>query len=294
MGTRYSSTVTSDLASYNANPPPDDGSQTEANKTKWSTVKNKLGDPTKGALENLDTSIVEHFAEGPDAKSAAYTTSASDYNTVLEVSGSPTISLGDPTSVGAGYRTTVANAGSGTVTVDVDGGSTINGASSITLNPGESLEVIVNAAGTAYITKSQSYNEFAAGTKMGFFQDTAPTDWTIDATVDEHAVRLTKGSAAGGQAGGAIGGTNDFSTQFASLAEGATPGVGDHVLTLAEIPSHNHGGGYVRNTTSNAVIFDSGGAYGIASSDSKGSDGAHGHTVDLRVKWASWIVCTKD
>ncbi len=294
MGTRYSSTVTSDLAAYNSDPPPDDGSQTEANKTKWSTVKNKLGDPTKGALENLDTSIVEHFAEGPDTKSAAYTTSASDYNTVLEVSGSPTISLGDPTSVGAGYRTTVANAGSGTVTVDVDGGSTINGASSITLNPGESLEVIVNAAGTAYITKSQSYNEFAAGTKMGFFQDTAPTYWTIDATVDEHAVRLTKGSAAGGQAGGATGGNYNFSTQFDNLAKSGTPGIGDHVLSEAQLPTVQLGGSWLKSTASGSVAFTGGGQYGFDSLDAFGSGNGHSHTVDLRVKWASWIVCTKD
>ena len=44
-------------------------------------------------------------------------------------------------------------------------------------------------------------DNFAATTAIPFYQDTAPTGWTIVAAVDEHAMRLTKGSGAGGQAG---------------------------------------------------------------------------------------------
>ena len=203
MGTKYSSTVTSDLSSYNADQPPDDGSQTEANKVKWSTVKNKLGDPTKGALENFDTSIVEHFDEGPDAKSAAYTTAASDYNTVLEVTGATTITLADPTSVGAGYRTTVLNAGADTVTVDVDGGGEVEGSTSMTMGPGES--------GTEYRSvggQSPAVGPLPSGTKWLVAQASAPVGSTIDNTFDGRMVIVAGDINDGTVAGGATDGTD--------------------------------------------------------------------------------------
>jgi hypothetical protein len=80
------------------------------------------------------------------------------------------------------------------------------------------------------------------GTPVLFYQDVAPPTWTILQAVDEHSTRLTKGLAAGGQQGGLSGGTNDFSDQFAVLAEGATPGVGDHTLTSAQtgVAPHAH------------------------------------------------------
>lgn len=47
-----------------------------------------------------------------------------------------------------------------------------------------------------------NYSEFASGTIMFFYQDTAPTGWTIDDTLDDKALIITKGSAAGGETGG--------------------------------------------------------------------------------------------
>lgn len=43
---------------------------------------------------------------------------------------------------------------------------------------------------------------FASGTKTLFYQDTAPTGWTIEDTLDDKLVFITKGSAAGGEKGG--------------------------------------------------------------------------------------------
>ena len=128
--------------------------------------------------------------------------------------------------------------------------------------------------------------EIPSGTAMIFYEDTAPIGWTIVAGVDEHAVRLTKGSAALGEAGGTIGGTQNFSTVFGTTAtdnesahthsfttgnNSATKVVSNAqllVLTVADHP-HTHSG------TTNA-----------------GS--AHSHAIDLRVKWASCIVASKD
>lgn len=171
---------------------------------------------------------------------------------------------------------------------------------------------------------SRKVINFASGTACLFYQDTAPTGWTITQSVDEHAVRLTKGSAAGGATAGTAGGTHDFSTQFASLAEGATPGVGSHTLTGAESgtsahthPSHTHNclvswdsGALLRGTlgveeatgrgTTPTYDLDEnlGQAYlqstvTPASSAANASSG-HSHTVDLRVKWAACIIATLD
>lgn len=41
-----------------------------------------------------------------------------------------------------------------------------------------------------------------AGTKMVFYQDAAPTGWTIENTLDDKLLFITKGSVAGGETGG--------------------------------------------------------------------------------------------
>lgn len=51
--------------------------------------------------------------------------------------------------------------------------------------------------------ESLSFAEFPSGTKMLFYQDTAPTGWTIQNTLNDKVVYITKGSSAGGQTGGA-------------------------------------------------------------------------------------------
>ena len=154
MGSKYSTNVTS---GYNTSPPADDGSATEANRIKWSTIKSKLADPDKTRNDLVNTDLVEHFDQGPDAKSGAYTTLATDYNTVLECTGTITISLGDAATMAAGYFVTVVNAGAGTVTVDLDtGADTLNGdeAGSTTLSPDNSLSFMVNSSADGYYTAS--------------------------------------------------------------------------------------------------------------------------------------------
>jgi len=43
-----------------------------------------------------------------------------------------------------------------------------------------------------------------AGTKMLFYQDTAPLGWTLESTLDDKVVMITKGKAQGGSPGGEI------------------------------------------------------------------------------------------
>lgn len=91
-----------------------------------------------------------------------------------------------------------------------------------------------------------------AGTKMVFFQASAPTGWTQDASVNDRVLRVVSGT------GGGTGGSWTIS--------GLT--VAGHSLTIAQLPSHDHGG----NT-------GAGGSHSHTAST--GSAGAHTHTARL-------------
>lgn len=152
----------------------------------------------------------------------------------------------------------------------------------------------------------------AQTTKALWYQDVAPTGWTIVAAVDDHAVSLTKGSVASGIEGGTVTGTNAFSDQFAAHAEGAALGVGNKTLQETHIPSHNHGGG---NHDHSADINGSGGALQWTANATQlsnpggtseiiedsgtiislyGGGTGHSHTIDQDVDRAHCIIAAKD
>ena len=60
MATNPYSTQT--IANYNASPPPDDGSQTSANKVEWAKHKTKLADPIKTLAESINSNVLSAFA----------------------------------------------------------------------------------------------------------------------------------------------------------------------------------------------------------------------------------------
>lgn len=57
------------ITGYNANPPPDDGSQVSDNEVSWSKHKNKIGDPLKTAIESIDTNVKSFSDESPSGQS---------------------------------------------------------------------------------------------------------------------------------------------------------------------------------------------------------------------------------
>lgn len=149
-------------------------------------------------------------------------------------------------------------------------------------------------------------------TKMLFYQDTAPSGWTIDSVPDNTVVRITQGLAGGGVTGGTTTGTNVFSDQFAAHGENATYGVRNHTLVEAEIPQHNHGGGNHGHSSDTFNQFGSQGsctdtttnnpgfttslinASGTIISNYGGATPAHAHTINLDAKAAPCIIATKD
>lgn len=158
------------------------------------------------------------------------------------------------------------------------------------------------------------------GTKMLFQQTSAPTGWTKDTTHNDKVPRLVSGSVSSG-------GSVDFSTAFArtatdgfSLLQTHLPNVSFTVsgITLND-PGHNHNNGAYShllqtnngNGSPAGIDFSPGEANvgssaamttnttGITISNqgsaaSGGSNTAHAHNIDLRVKYVDFIIATKN
>lgn len=155
MGTKYSSNSAS---GYNATPPPDDGTVSEANKTKWSTIKTKLADPVKDLADTINTELATHFNNGPTALTTNTTLGATHYNQIIQVSGaSVTLTLTDAATLTAGWFCWIVNTdSSNTVTLGrATAGDTINGtAANYSIVAGQTLFLFVNAAANGFITVS--------------------------------------------------------------------------------------------------------------------------------------------
>lgn len=147
-------------------------------------------------------------------------------------------------------------------------------------------------------TVQASAGGFASGTAMIFRQTAAPTGWTKDTTNNDNGTfRVVTGTASSG-------GTVAFTTAFASQAVSGTIGnLGSYTLATADIAAHTHTlqagnanppGGYLGG--SKAVDKT------IQTTSSTGGGGSHTHTggtftgtaINLAVKYADYIVATKN
>lgn len=182
MGNKWS---TVSVSGYGASNPSDDGAATEANKVKYSTITTNLTDPLKTSVESIVTNLDELFTETTTAVSTSYTTVASDHATWLEVTGTTTVTLLAASTAGAGYRVGVKNAGAGVVTVARSGSDTIDGATSIAVDAGDSAGLIVNAAGNGYIHTKSRANWYES---TGF---RAVRSTSIDPSADNNWVRVS-------------------------------------------------------------------------------------------------------
>lgn len=181
------------------------------------------------------------------------------------------------------------------------------------------------AIGTALNLSGGVLRTFAQNTEAVFYQDTAPTGWTIDNTINDELLFVTKGSGAGGAAGGATlaGGTWTISglTKDAHTHTGPshthtgpshTHGIGSYAF-----PNHSHGegadsgsllAGATLYTTGTSTDTDGGAAItGTSAADGTGATGAGGtgatgaqsdsavtHTPGWRPMSRCVIICVKD
>ena len=146
-------------------------------------------------------------------------------------------------------------------------------------------------------------NKLPAGTKAPFYQNTAPLTWTLDSTLDDKLLFVTKGSVAGGETGGAAHSTGTWTQP-------------DHALTVAELAAHGHalwsqayttadgaaqGIGATSYGKSLAAMNYAGTGYynvfGAAAVDpvqDTGSGTAHNHGSTWRPAGFNVIICAKD
>lgn len=161
------------------------------------------------------------------------------------------------------------------------------------------------------------YDAFPSGTKLLFYSDTAPTGWTIQtSSLNDKALRVVSGSAAGGGTGGATGGTTAFTSVFTdrTIAKANLPDYNlSHTLGTVTTGTHNHDISILRGTVqggtgSATALMSPASSYSTGSvTETTANDGAHNHGItgsialggsgtamDFAVAYASVIIAAKD
>ncbi len=131
--------VSPTLTGYNANPPADDGTQTEANRVKWDTVKTKIGDPLNTYSSAIDSAIDAALDTLPNnsttSQATNFTVATTDDGKVFKVTGNSTATLPSAATAGAGFQVTIKkDEAANTVTVSPDGSDTIDNETSNTID----------------------------------------------------------------------------------------------------------------------------------------------------------------
>lgn len=150
MGQKY---TTQSASGYNNAPPPDDGTTVAANKITWASIKSKLADVLNTFIAAVNTQLVTALDYSATTTSVNYTTVPGDHQKPIECTGTITISLGDATTMAAGYQVPVFNKGTGLVTVTpITGTDTLNGTAgaSVVLPPFTGMLFCVNQAANGY------------------------------------------------------------------------------------------------------------------------------------------------
>jgi hypothetical protein len=166
MGSKYTSQA---VSAYNSAPPSDDGAQTDANKIRWSAIKQKLGDPLNTAVAAINTALLAFLDFSVNQVSGNYTTVAGDHMRTVEVapsvSSAVTISLGDAATMTANYVVRVKNSGSSTVTITrATLANTIDGITGNTvLAPAQSYWFSTNPGADGYVIAGGYNNSYEEG-----------------------------------------------------------------------------------------------------------------------------------
>jgi hypothetical protein len=143
----------------------------------------------------------------------------------------------------------------------------------------------VNGPRIVSLVGSSTADPIPTGTKWAFYQASAPSGYTQDTSLNDYAIRIVNATGAG------TGGSVNFSTLFGRTA------VDSHALTASEIPN-GPGLTYSKPAVS-AIAVGTGTNVGYSTSTfvETGLTGAggngHTHNIDMRVKYADFIIAAR-
>lgn len=143
-----------------------------------------------------------------------------------------------------------------------------------------------------------------------FYQQNAPTGWAQVTSHNNKALRVVNGTGGGFGSGGTAGpGGQPFTTIFPTTARPisgtvtAAGSVGNHTLTIQQIPGHTHNAGSQvtvspgspgiggRAVNANAPATSPTGGGGAHNHPFAGSASPYSGTIDLRVQYIDVIIC---
>jgi len=132
------------------------------------------------------------------------------------------------------------------------------------------------------VAGSSTADPVPTGAKWAFYMASPPSGYTQDTSLNDYAIRLVNSTGAG------TGGSVSFSTLFATTQVGAT------ALTEAQLPNHVHtaGSASTAQAGSNQPIIAPPAA-GNFSTTGTGSGQTHTHSLDMRVKYADFIIAAR-
>lgn len=142
------------ITGYNASPPPDDGSQTAANKVEWAKHKTKIGDPIKTLAESINTQALGAIntlaLEDWTTVTTSATVAESDWHNGLLMGGVGNVNYPAPSSFEDGWHNYVFNAATANISLlatATDFFRALNGtlASGIILAPGQGVKMMNTA-----------------------------------------------------------------------------------------------------------------------------------------------------
>lgn len=310
MGTKYS---TNTASGYNATPPVDDGTVSEANKVKWSTIKIKLTDPPKDLADTINSELVTHFNSGPNAYTTSQTLGAANYNSINQVSGAGVVlTLTDAATLAAGWYCDIVNTDA-TNTVSLaraTAADMINETSAdVTIQPLSHLRAIVNAAANGFLVTNASritkaFKTAEDYTHSGTVTMSGKSMWTAEGaavasaadcniwTTDGNTVHLTGTTAPSDwgtapQAGASKWCTNDSAL---TLTYNATTNVlpGDANIAL---PANSWFEVYAKSTSTyevRQILFSDGRSLGLVSGTTIATTSGTSHSISIP-PWAKKI-----
>jgi hypothetical protein len=137
-------------------------------------------DTTNGVFKRRNAANSGWLPEAPgastlvQAKTSAYTVVLADFGTLIDVtSGTFTLGLTAAATLGDGFWADVRNSGSGVVTIDPNASETIDGATTLALNTGESCRLWCNGTGWKTVGLIPKQNQVRA--RVSFVAQTGPT-----------------------------------------------------------------------------------------------------------------------